>query len=94
MCLAAGTSLPRGFEASPDFLPLQNMCLYFEAFRIEARPLGALQPLNEKSLVETFRKSRLFPFDTMIQPQMMESWDSYLRKNLPIDCLRDEVVSR
>ncbi len=94
LCVSGGFSLPRSLEPSRDFLPLQNLCLYFEAFRVEERPLRALRPLDEKSLAEALQQTRLFSHDITIQPRMMESWDNYMRKVLPIDCPRYEVVGR
>lgn len=81
-------------EPSAEFLPLQNLYLYFEAFQIEQHPLGAFRPLDVASLAWALPESRLFSEDTNLQPQIIEHLDRYIRKTLPIDCPRDKLVSQ
>ena len=76
---------------SQDFLPLQNLCLYFEAFTIEEHPLGAFRPLDEAGFASALRMSGVFPGDT--EPHNMKHLDCWLRECLPINCPRFELVS-
>lgn len=84
---SAGTAMPQSMKPCRKFSPLQNICLYLEAFRVPDDSLGALQPLNEVRLA-------LIGDKLAIQPQVVESWDSYLRTILPIDCVRNDMASR
>jgi len=91
--LLVSRGMPQSLKPSQDFLPLQNLHLYFEAFRVEERPLGAFQPLEHAWLASALQESRLYSHDISIRPQMMESWDRYLRQALLINCDRSELVS-
>ena len=48
--LSAGGSMPQCLAPAPDFTPLQNICLYMQAFRINENPLEAFQPFDGAKL--------------------------------------------
>ena len=86
--------MPQSMKPFRKFSPLQNICLYLEAFGVPGDPLGALQPLDEARIAQALLESQFFGDKIAIQPQVVESWDSYLRTILPIDCVRNGMVSR
>ncbi len=92
--VSAGTGMPQSMEPCRRFSPLQNICLYLEAFGVPGDPLGALQPFDETRLAQALLKSQLFGNKIAIQPQVIESWDNDLRTKLPINCVRNDMVSR
>lgn len=50
LCISKKNNIIQSLKPPRNLLPLQNLCLYLEASRIEQRPLGALRPLDETSL--------------------------------------------
>ena len=86
--------MPQSMKPCRKFSSLQNICLYLEAFGVPCDPLGALQPLDQARLAQALLESQFIGDETAIQPQVVKSWDSYLRTILPIDCDRNDMASR
>lgn len=55
-----GRGMPRFLEPSLELSPLQNVCLYIEAFGVKENPLEAFQPLETAKLVRALQASQLF----------------------------------
>ena len=89
-----GRGMPRFLEPSLEVSPLQNVCLYTEAFGVKENPLGAFQPLETAKLARALQASQLFADQTALQPQRIESLDSHLRRLLPINCPRNGIDHR
>ena len=91
--ISDGGSMPLSLQPSPKFTPLQNVCLYIKAFGINEKPLGAFQPLDTVKLTRAFQV--LWPFvDQTTIFSHIQMWDRYLRTHLPIDCPRNDEVSK
>ena len=71
---------------SSDFTPLQNICLYLQAFGLDYLPLDALRPLDVAKLGTALHKLEIH------HQEATEDWDSRLRKVLPIACPRERNV--
>lgn len=91
--LSDGGNTPLFLQPSPDFTPLQNVCLYIKAFGINEKPLGAFQPLDTVKLARAFQAVWPFVDHTTISSQI-QMWDRYLRYHLPIDCPQNNEVSK
>lgn len=91
--LSDGGNTPLFLQLSPDFTPLQNVCLYIKAFGINEKPLGAFQPLDTVKLTRAFQVVWPSVDQTTIFSQI-QMWDRYLRYHLPIDCPRNNEVSK
>jgi len=91
--LSDGGNTPLFLQPSPDFTPLQNVCLYIKAFGINEKPLGAFQPLDTVKLTRAFQVVWPSVDQTTIFSQI-QMWDRYLRYHLPIDCPRNNEVSK
>lgn len=91
--LSAGGSMPHCLEPAPDFTPLQNICLYMQAFGINENPLEAFQPFDSAKLVRSLR--RFWPHTDQAKFYLeIQTWDTYLQSSLPISCPRSNEVGQ
>ena len=91
--LSARRSLPAYIKLSPNFTPIQNVCLYMEVFGLDQNPLGAFQPLDTAKLVRALQ-----PFSPSIDEMticfQVQAWDNHIQRLLPINCPRSNEVGR
>ncbi len=86
-------SITPGLLPSPFFTPLQNICLYLLAFGYHEKPCGAYQPFDKEEICNAVRTAGIF-LDVTISLTTIQTKNDYLRSQLPIDCPRNEPLSR
>lgn len=80
-------------EPFPGFTPLQNVCLYCQAFGILVKPLGAFQPLDTAKIESGLKGLRFLKFRAPSAENLI-LWNDFLQQYLPIDCPPDDQVRK